>query len=56
MTARRRRVGSESEQVPLVVSTTSEWTNPPHLSYDGPEHTDRQNRLGPSKPSGKLSV
>ncbi|XP_046685528.1 LOW QUALITY PROTEIN: syntaxin-5-like [Homalodisca vitripennis] len=53
MTARRRRGGSESEQVPLIVTTNTEWTSPPPLTYDGPEHTDRQNRLGFSKPIEK---
>lgn len=44
MTARRRRGGSESEQVPLIVTTT-DWAGPPPITYDGPEHTDRLNRL-----------
>lgn len=62
MTARRRRIGSESEQAPLLVTTDSQssWTSSfqntvsvplsspisqPGL-YDGPEHTDRNGRLG----------
>lgn len=62
MTARRRRIGSESEQAPLIVTTDSQssWTpsfqNPVTVSlptsashpglYNGPEHTDRNGRLG----------
>lgn len=53
MSARRRRGGSESEQVPLIGSLTSEWNGPSQQIYDGPEHTDRQNRLALNKSTGE---
>lgn len=61
MTARRRRVGSESDQVPLLVSEanntgTNAWSGLPSVTYNGPEHTDRNNRLAYSrdKPEPKI--
>lgn len=54
MTARRRRVGSESDQVPLLVAEanntgTNAWSGLPSVTYNGPEHTDRNNRLAFSR-------
>lgn len=46
MPARRRRGGSESEQLPLI---TPEWTGLPPQSHDGLEHTDSQNALAFTK-------
>lgn len=61
MTARRRRGGSESDQVPLLGSNATTdsaaanvWTGLPSVTYNGPEHTDRQNRIGFTR--GKLFV